>query len=588
MEGKIHIKKDSQTSKRLINYVRPYWKQFFLSLILILIVSASQLARPYVIKIAIDEYMKKGITGALTIDKCEAGIRILCLVYAIFVISEFIFSFFQTYVLEHTGKKIIMNLREEIFKHIQKLPISYFDKNPVGKIVTRVTNDTDSLNDMFTDVVVGFLQNIFVMVGIIIVMISLNLKLTIICLIVTPLMFVVTLVFKRRAREVFSEIRNKLALINSFISEHISGIKIIQVFNMQDKKYKEFENINNEFYKASLKQIILFGVFRPSMDIVKNLSLALILLYGGIGLIKGAIEVGTLYAFINYVNRLFQPIMELTDQYNTYQSSMVSAERIFALLDEEVESEPLEKTNLNNVKGDIEFKNVWFAYNEDNWVLKNISFHISPGESVAFVGATGAGKTSIINLICGFYEYQQGEILIDGVEIKNINKENLRKNIGLVLQDVFLFAGDIETNIKLFNKNISLEDVKTAVAYVNADCFIDNFNDTYKHKVNEKGSMLSMGERQLLSFARAIVINPSILVMDEATSSIDTETEVIIQEDIGKVMKGRTSISIAHRLSTIKNSDKIIVMNKGKIEEMGSHEELIENKSLYYEFYKLQ
>ncbi len=580
-------KKDREITKRLINYLRPYWKQFFSSLILILIVSASQLARPYLIKIAIDEYMKKGITGVLSIDKCQSGIKILCLIYAVLITSEFILSYFQTYILEHAGKKIIMNLREEIFNHIQRLPITYFDKNAVGRVVTRVTNDTDSLNDMFTDVVVGFLQNVFVVIGIVIIMLSLNLKLTVICLMVTPLMFIVTVLFKKKAKEVFSEIRNKLALINTFISEHISGIKIIQIFNMENEKYKEFENINKEFYKSSLKQIVLFGIFRPSMDVVKNLSLALILLYGGFGLIKGAIEVGTLYAFINYINRLFQPIIELTDQYNTYQSSMISAERIFALLDEKIESIPSNEIKLNKVQGDIEFKNVWFAYDESNWVLKDVSFHILPGESAAFVGATGAGKTSIVNLICGFYQHQRGEILIDGINIKSIRKEELRSNIGLVIQDVFLFSGDIETNVKLFNKNISLEGVKIAAQYVNADYFINNFNDGYKHEVNEKGTTLSMGQRQLLSFARAIVINPAILVMDEATSNIDTETEIIIQEAIKKLMKGRTSISIAHRLSTIENSDKIIVLNKGEIEEIGNHNELIKNHSLYYNFYNV-
>lgn len=581
-------KKDIQITKRLIKYVIPHWKGFFYSLILILIVSAASLARPYIVKIAIDSYINQGLSGSLTFDQSTAGIKLLGLIYFVLMTTELILSYFQTYILGNTGKKIIMNLREEVFNHIQKLPISYFDKNSVGRMVTRVTNDTDSLNEMFTDVGVGFIQNIFIMIGIIIVMANLNFRLTIICLLLTPLMFLVTLLFKKRAGVVFGEIRNKLALINGFISEHISGIKIIQIFNMQDKKYGEFEKVNKDYYNASLKEIVLFGVFKPFMGVVKNLSLALILLYGGVGLIKGIIEVGTLYAFINYINRLFQPIMELTDQYNTYQSSMISAGRLFNLLDEKTEKQPEKEIQLQEVKGEIQFRNVWFAYEEENWVLKNISFKISQGQSVAFVGTTGAGKTSIISLICGFYEHQKGEILIDGINIKSIKKEDLRKNIGLVMQDVFLFAGSIETNIKLFNKNITSEDVKNAAKYVNADYFIENLSNGYNHEISEKGSTLSMGQRQLLSFARALVYNPAILVMDEATSNIDTETEGLIQEGIEKLRKNRTSISIAHRLSTIRNVDTIIVLHKGEIKETGNHEELVNKGGIYNKLHELQ
>lgn len=587
-DEKNHKKGDREATKKLIKYVGPYWKYFLLSLTLILVVSAAQLARPYIVKIVIDDYIRKGLSGALTVNQCEAAIKFLGLIYFVLMLIEFILSYFQTYILERTAKKIIMNLRQQVFSHIQKLPISYFDKNPIGKIVTRVTNDTDSLNDMFTDVVIGFLQNVFIMVGIVLVMINLDLKLTVICLLVTPLMFGVTFLFKKRARRIFGEIRNKLSFINAFLSEHISGMKIIQIFNMEDKKYNEFQNINEEYYNANLKQIILFGVFRPFMDVVKTLSLALILFYGGTRLIKGTIEVGTLYAFINYINRLFQPIIELTDQYNTYQSSMVSCERIFGILDEKIEDQHSDGCNLNKAKGEIEFKNVWFAYESENWILKNLSFKILPGQSVSFVGATGAGKTSIINLLCGFYENQKGEILIDGINIKDIKAEELRRNIGLVLQDVFLFAGDIQTNIKLFNKEISLEDVKKAAQHVNADYFIENFDDGYKHKINEKGTTLSMGQRQLISFARALVFNPSILVMDEATSNIDTETEAIIQEALEKLMKNRTTIAVAHRLSTIKKSDNVIVLHKGEIKEIGNHKELMTKKGFYYSLYKLQ
>lgn len=581
-----YVNNDKEIMKNLVKYVGPYWKLFFLSLFLILLVSASQLVRPYIIKVAIDKYIKSGIGGIMTLEQCENGVKVLGIFYFLCMILEFVFSYFQTYILERTAKEIIMELRERVFSHIQKLPISYFDKNPIGKIVTRVTNDTDSLNDMFTDVIIGFIQNIFIMVGIILVMVSLDLKLTLICLLVTPLMFLVTLLFKKRARKIFSEIRNKLSLINSFLSENIAGMKITQIFNMEDKKYIEFEDINKEYYNANLNQITLFGIFRPFMDAVKTLSLALILAYGGARLIKGTIEVGTIYAFINYINRLFQPIIELTDQYNTYQSSMVSADRIFSILNEKVEEDSARAYSIDKLRGEIEFRNVWFAYEDNNWILKDISFKISPGEAASFVGATGAGKTSIINLICGFYQHQKGEILIDGIDIKYIKKKDLRRNIGLVQQDVFLFAGDIETNIKLFTKNISFDKVKNAAQYVNADYFIETFNDGYKHEINEKGTTLSMGQRQLISFARALVFDPAILIMDEATSNIDTETEALIQEALEKLMKNRTTIAIAHRLSTIKKSDKVIVLDKGEIKEIGNHAELVIKKGFYYKLYK--
>ncbi|MDW8800910.1 ABC transporter ATP-binding protein [Clostridium sp. A1-XYC3] len=585
---KVVKKNNSKMTKRLMKYILPHWKGFLLSLILILIVSAASLARPYIIKVAIDSYIKRGLDKSIPVNSAINSIKILAFVYFSLMLLEFILSYFQAYILQSTGKKIIMRLREDIFNHLQKLPVAYFDKNPVGKIVTRVTNDTDSLNDMFTDVGIGFLQNVFIMSGIIVVMINLNSTLTVICLLVTPLMFLATLSFKKRAKSVFREIRAKLALINSFISENVPGMKIIQIFNMENKKYEEFNNINKDFYDSSLKQIVLFGVFRPFMDVVKTLSLALILLYGGTALVKGTIEVGTLYAFINYINRLFQPIIELTDQYNTYQSSMISAEKIFDLLDEETEKQPQKEEKLSKVKGEIQFRNVWFAYEGTNWVLKDISFNIGKGQSAAFVGTTGAGKTSIINLICGFYQHQRGEILIDGISIKNIKKEDLRKNIGLILQDVFLFAGDIETNIRLYSEDISLDDVKKAAEYVNAGYFIENLSEGYKHQVKEKGVEFSMGQRQLLSFARALVHNPAILVMDEATSNIDTETEATIHQVVEKLMNGRTSIRIAHRLSTVRNVDKIIVLDKGQIVEIGSHQELMQREGFYSNLYKLQ
>jgi ATP-binding cassette subfamily B multidrug efflux pump len=580
---------DKNSLRRLFAYGLPYWYFFVIALVLVLIVSVSELARPYLVKIAIDDYIQKAVHGDMARRVAEQGIQRLGLIFLLLIVIEFVFSYLHTYLLQYTGKRIIMNLREKIFNHIQRLPVTYFDKNPVGRIVTRITNDTDALNEMYTDVVVGFIQNVFVMGGIIVVMFSLNVRLTLLCFAVLPLMVVVTVFFRKFARAVFREIRTKLATINAFMSEHISGMKIIQVFNMQEKKYDEFDEINQDYYKATYKQVILFGIFRPFMDIVRSLGLALLLWYGGRNILQGLLEFGTLYAFTNYINQFFHPIMELTDKYNTMQGAIVASERIFNLLEEPQEPEPVEKpVVLDRVRGEIEFRNVWFAYVGEEWVLKDVSFKILPGQSVAFVGATGAGKTSIINLICGFYEIQKGEILIDGQNIKDIPKQVLRRNIGLVLQDVFLFSGDIETNIKLFRSDISQEKVKEVAEYVNAHTFIEKLPEGYRHPVTEKGSTLSTGQRQLLSFARALISDPAILVMDEATSNIDTETEILIQEALQKLMKGRTTIAIAHRLSTIQKADKIIVIHKGEIREMGTHQELLEREGLYYNLYRLQ
>ncbi len=580
---------DGKIIKRLMKYAIPYWYLFAGGLILILIISASTLSRPYLVKMAIDGNIQKAVSGEMTASAASNGVKQLGLIFLLLIIVEFVFGYVQNYLLESAGKKIIYNLRNSIFKHVQSMPVSYFDKNPIGRIVTRVTNDTDALNEMYTDVIVSLIKDLFMMAGILIIMFSLSVKLTIMSMLIAPLMVVATVFFRKKARRVFGEIRTKLATINAFLSEHISGMRLIQAFNMQGKKLEEFKKINADYRDANYGQIVIFGVFRPFMDIVSSLALALLLWFGGRGILRDTLELGTLFAFINYINWFFQPIMDLTEQYNTLQASMVASDRIFSLLDEEIEKEPVDKRlEMRKIKGMIEFKNVWFAYVDESWVLKDISFKIMPGEAVAFVGATGAGKTSIINLICGFYEIQRGEIFVDGINIKNISKKDLRVNIGLVLQDVFLFSGDIETNIRLFNSEISSEKVKAAAEAVNADYFINRLPKGYKSEVNEKGSTLSSGQRQLLSFSRALICDPRILVMDEATSNIDTETEVLIQDALSKLMKGRTSISIAHRLSTIQSADKIIVMHKGKICEMGNHQELLENEGLYYNLYRLQ
>ncbi len=586
INGKVY---DKQLLKRLIRYAKPYWHWFLIALILILSISAGGLARPFLIKTAIDEYITKAYEGVITTGHAVSGVRQLGIIFLMLMIGEALFSYMKTYLLQFAGKKIIMNMRNQIFSHIQKLPVVYFDKNATGRIVTRVTNDTEALNEMYVNMAVGFLQSIFEMVGIVVLMVVLSVELTLVSFAVIPLMVIITIYFRKKAREIFGEIRRRLAAINGFLSEHLSGMKIIQVFNMQKKKEEAFERINHAYYKASFKHIILFGVFRPFMDVIRLVALALLLWYGGRNILGGTLAFGTLYLFIEYTNKFFQPITELTEQYNILQGAMVSAERIFSLIDYAAEPDVLARGDLpQKLQGRIEFKNVWFAYEGEAWVLKDVSFTIYPGQAVAFVGATGAGKTSIINLICGFYQHQKGEILIDGVRIGDIPKLQLRKNIGLVLQDVFLFSGTVEENIKLFDRNISSAQVEKAARYVNADNFIQKMPCKYQTQINQKASVLSMGQRQLMSFARALLNDPAILVMDEATSNIDTHTEKLVQEALAKIMRGRTTIAIAHRLSTIQNADQIIVIHKGRIVEQGVHQELLKQEGLYYGLYRLQ
>lgn len=589
-DGKTPIKSQGTGMLKLLReFAIPYWYLFILALIIILISSAISLARPYLIKIGIDDYIQLGAAGKMPVQEARKGLYYLGILYLAMVLVEFVFGYLQHYILQYTGMKIIYNIRKRVFDHVQHLPLSYFDTHTTGRIVTRITNDPGALNEMFSGVLIGFLKNIFVMIGIVVVMFRLSFELTIITFLVLPLIALASILFRTKARKVFREMRAKLSAINAFMSEHIMGMKIIQAFNMQQKKFEEFDKINKEYYNANMQRVVVFGIFRPFMDVVRSLAVAILLWYGGRNILAGSLEFGTLYVFIDYIGRFFQPIMELTEEFNTLQSSMVSAERILNILGEEPEKEPEgEGVKRERIRGEIEFKNVWFAYQGDNWVLKDVSFKVEPGQSVAFVGATGAGKTSIINLLCGFYEHQKGQILIDGIDIRDMKKSELRKHIGLVLQDVNLFYGDIETNIKLFNENISSEEVKQAAKYVNADGFIRALPGGYKHVLSEGGTTLSAGQRQLISFARALVKDPEILIMDEATSNIDTETEGLIQDALGRLMKGRTTIAIAHRLSTIQKADQIIVIHRGRIREKGNHQELLRQKGLYYNLYKLQ
>jgi len=577
---------DWKIMKRPLTYAKPYWFYILIGVIAILLVTVSNLLRPYLVQQAIDNYINN---PHISKEQAIQGVIRIGSLYIVIITVAFLINYGQVYLIQYTGQKIIFNLRQQIFEHLQKLSLSFFDRNPVGRLVTRVTNDTDTLNEMYTSVITNLFNDVFIIAGIVIAMVSYNLKLAFIALSTTPLILTGMYIYRKLASQAYRLVRVRLARINAFLSEHISGMKIVQLFVTENKKMEEFKKINKEYYDANMRQLTIFAIFRPSMDVIYSLTLALLIWYGGRDIIAGKIEFGVLYAFVNYLQQLFQPVFDISEKYDILQSAMASAERIFILLDTKEEvKDPEDPIPLEEVKGKIEFKNVWFSYNGKEWVLKDVSFEVNPGETVAFVGATGAGKTSIINLLCRFYDIQKGEILIDGIDIRKVRQQDLRKHIGIVLQDVFLFTGDIKSNIRLNNKNITDNDIYRVAKYVNAHQFIKKLPEGYNSKVTERGSTLSAGQRQLLAFARALAFNPKILVLDEATANIDTETEKLIQDALEKLTKGRTTLVIAHRLSTIQHADKIIVLHKGRIREIGTHQELLQKKGLYYNLYMLQ
>ena len=574
--GKVY---DSRLMKRLLRYLKPYKWFVLFALILLLTSSGFYLIGPHLIKIAIDEYIMKKDMG---------GLSFIALIYLFVLIFGFAMKFFHTYIMQIIGQKVMYNMRMEIFSHLQGLSVSFFNRNPVGRLITRVTTDVDALNELFASGVVTIFGDIFTLLGIIVFLLYYNVKLALITFSVVPILFIAAFLFKIKVRKSFREVRIRIARINSFLQESITGMKIVQIFNREGKNFRKFDSLNKDHLDAYLQTIFYYALFYPAVEIISSLAIALIVWYGGINVLKNVLSLGSLIAFITYAQRFYQPIRDLSEKYNILQAAMAASERVFKLLDTKISiPESLKPVKIEEISGDIEFKNVWFAYNED-YVLKDISFKVKRGQSIAFVGATGAGKSTIINLLARFYDPDRGAVFIDGIDIKNMSKKALRENIGVVLQDVFLFCGDIKYNISLGDNNISFEKIRKAAVEVNIEKFILRLPDGYSQDIRERGSILSFGQRQLLAFARALVYDPQILVLDEATSNVDTETEILIQNAVKKLMNGRTSIIIAHRLSTIQNADKIIVIHKGGIREVGTHQQLLAKRGIYYKLYLLQ
>lgn len=565
---------------RLIAYMKPYAHWVIFALLLVLGLTAFDLYRPMLVGDAIDTFGANGDYDVIIATAIK---------YAVVLALSFAFNIAQTWILQKTGQNIILQMRKDLYRHIQSLGSRYFDITPVGKLVTRVTNDVEALNEMYSGILVQLFRNIVKIVGLAGVMLVLDVRLAAISFVLMPLVIGLTVRCQKIARNIYRLYRTRLTDINTFLSEHLSGMKIIQIFGRQERKFEEFHDKNTKLYKAFYREMLMYAVFRPLIYILSILSLMIVLWFGSRNVFDEIISVGTLYIFSNYIRSFFDPIQELAEQFSTLQSSIASAEKIFTVMDEDEFIPEVENPKQpDKITGKIEFDHVWFAYDGENYVLKDVSFVINPGEKVAFVGATGAGKSSILNLIGRYYDIQKGHIYIDGIDIRQLSKKQLRSAIGQMQQDVFIFEGDVAYNIRLNDDNITDAQVKAAAEYVNASHFIEKLPQGYHEPVTERGATFSAGERQLLSFARTLAHNPSILVMDEATANIDTETEILIQEALEKLMDGRTTIMVAHRLSTIQHADCIMVMHKGRICERGTHRELLEQDGIYRKLYELQ
>ncbi|MFA5525705.1 MAG: ABC transporter ATP-binding protein [Acholeplasmataceae bacterium] len=576
---------DKEVIKRLLSYAKPYKREFFWIIIMMIISLGIQLLPPLLIGLTIDTVSNDALTSS---EKIQFMIYLSIFFIVVLLIAN-VMSYFQGILLQKVGQKTVVSLRDEVFNHIEHLSIGQINEVPVGKLVTRVINDTNTISEMYTNVLVNLIKNVLYLFAILIVIFIINWKISLFVVMVVPLVFLATVIFRKYSRASYRKVRQNVSEVNAFLSENLSGMKVTQIFNQEDKKRKEFKDHSLKLRNSYLQEILVFGIYRPIVYMLSMVGSLLVLYVGYQEVIAGIITAGILYSYYAYVGDFFEPIQQLAEQFNTLQNAFASAEKVFDVLDTKQDIiDEKDAIELNSFSGQIEFRDVWFSYIRDEWVLKGVSFKVNPGDTVAFVGATGSGKTTILGLIVRNYEIQKGQILIDGIDIKHITRASLRRHIGQMLQDVFLFSGTIMENITLRDESITEEEVMHASQYVGANTFIDKLPDGYHHVVLERGNNFSAGQRQLISFARAIVYKPSLMILDEATANIDSETEELIQESLEKMMNISTMLIVAHRLSTIQHADKIIVMQKGEIKEEGNHQELLKLGGLYYNLYQLQ
>ncbi len=577
---------DLRVTLRLLGYLKPYWKMAAVALVLTFVTNILISLQPYFTKVAVDDFIT---------PKKTDGIWLFAFAFFCVFLFRFLFSYLQEILLNVVGQKVMFDLRTQIYTKLQQQEVAYYDRYPVGRIITRITSDVDALNELFTSGVIDVLGDLVIIFAIIGMMFWLDWKLALVSLITVPLLFAATNWFRKRARVGFDMVRTRMAKLNAFLQEHISGAQTVQLFNAEAKTQKTFHDINDDYRNANIETIYYYSIFYPMVDFIGAIGVALVIWFGGYQILTGisangtALTIGIVVAFIQYSQQLFQPIRDLSDKFNVLQAAIVASHRIFILLDLPVQIETPEKPKkAGKAVGKIEFQNVWFAYKNEAWVLKDVSFAVEAGERVALVGATGSGKTTVTNLLMRFYDVQKGKILLDGVDVRDWDLQSLRENFAVVLQDVFLFSGSIADNIRLGNKAIDNEKIVWASREVHADEFVQKLPETYNSLVKERGAGLSVGQKQLISFARALAFNPKILVLDEATSSIDTETEQLIQRAVDRVMQARTSLVVAHRLSTVQKCDRILVFHHGELREAGTHNELLAKRGLYWRLYQLQ
>ncbi len=577
---------DFRIAKRLVGYLKPYWKYSVAALLLTVLTNVLMSFQPLFSKMAVDNFITPKNTDGLWLF----SIAFFCL-----FLFRFVFSYLQEVLLNNVGQKVMFDIRSQIFAKLQRQEVAYFDKNPVGRVITRLTNDVDALNELFTSGVIDVLGDLVIILAIVIMMLVLDWRLAIVSLVTIPLLFAATNWFRKRAREGFDKVRTRNAKLNAFLQEYISGAQTVQLFNAENKSKRRFHEINDDYRNANIETVFYYSIFYPMVDLIGTVGIAVVLWFSGYEFISqmsaagNALTIGIVIAFVQYSQQLFQPIRDLSDKFNVLQAAIVASHRIFVLLDLDIDVEsPKEPKKTGRTLGEIEFRNVWFAYKDENWVLKDVSFKIGRGESVALVGHTGSGKTTVTNLLMRFYDIQKGSILLDGVDIREWDLNDLRENFAVVLQDVFLFSGSVAENIRLGNRSIDDTRVDWAANEVHASEFIGRLENGYQTVVRERGAGLSVGQKQLISFARALAFDPRILILDEATSSIDTETEQLIQQAVNRVMLDRTSLVVAHRLSTIQRCDRIMVFHHGELREIGDHSELLASKGLYWKLYRLQ